>query len=601
MAGSSASTSVTISTVRVPAFAAVRAAPTTSCTRCDAAAASSAATPGAASSTGSASTAAAVLRARVTLPTPSGPVTSTPSRAEPPSRTNSSGRSKVSSSHSTSRRAASVLPTRSSTASAGSEVATPVATTAAPSGVATRRPGRAPAPAATTIGAGATAVGDAGSPVTAPPSQPTHGAGADGHGAHRLDGRHGEQLGGPRAAQCAGHALARRGHVQPGRGLDVLGQQRDGVPAGQHLAEQCEPDRLRRQCGPGEPRTGEQHPPRRLHVRRGHHDRGAVGQPGVGQRDVVECGLPRRALGGRHERGGHPGPGERDRVPGMQAERVEDLGVQPDDAAPSVPGGRREPRDEGDRGSHTSHAIGPWGAGSDAASCARGSVAAGAGAAQPQPQPAPLRQRRRARGAAVPGVPAPSVPALDISPLSAPRRLVAEPPHGARHRAGPRRRPGGAAATAARAGAPSAPPWPRRAAPAPARSTPRDAGRASGSGTRCTGSARGSRRRRSRGRGTASVISTAAAEADQHQQRRDEAAGGTRTVLNDSVGSRLTISPATSSAHSPTSSGAGPPARPEVQRHVQRQAGHQRRGRRGDADEELLGERVRVLGRRSAC
>ena len=59
------------------------------------------------------------LRARVSLPTPSGPTTSTPSRAEPPRRSSSSGRSKVSSSHSTRRCAAAVLPTRSSMATTG--------------------------------------------------------------------------------------------------------------------------------------------------------------------------------------------------------------------------------------------------------------------------------------------------------------------------------------------------------------------------------------------------------------------------------------------------------------------------------------------------
>ena len=162
-AGNSASTSVTTSTVRCPALAAACAAKITSCIRCPAAAASSAATPGAASSTVRAETAAAALRAMVSLPTPSGPVSSTPSRAEPPSRVSSSGWPRLSCSHSTSRRAVSTLPTRASigsTGSAGAVVAGAVTPVIGPAGAVRAR-------------AGAPARCGSGSPVASPPCQPT--------------------------------------------------------------------------------------------------------------------------------------------------------------------------------------------------------------------------------------------------------------------------------------------------------------------------------------------------------------------------------------------------------------------------------------------
>ena len=140
VAGSRASTSVSSRTAGASERAAARAVPITSCTRVDADAGSRAATAGAASSTQRAPTAAAALRTSVALPTPSAPATSTPSRGEPPRRVSSSGRRKVSSSHSTSRRAASAWPTRSSrsrTGSAGAvaSLATPLAGAPADVGV----------------------------------------------------------------------------------------------------------------------------------------------------------------------------------------------------------------------------------------------------------------------------------------------------------------------------------------------------------------------------------------------------------------------------------------------------------------------------------
>ena len=88
------------------------------------------------------------------------------------------------------------------------------------------------------------------------------------------------------------------------------------------------------------------------HRGRGDHHRGPVGEPRIRERDVVQRGLARRALPRRDERGGDAGTGERHRVPRAQAERVDDLGVQPDDAAAGVTGRGGEPRDECDGGSH---------------------------------------------------------------------------------------------------------------------------------------------------------------------------------------------------------------------------------------------------------
>ena len=186
-----------------------------------------------------------------------------------------------------------------------------------------------------------------------------HRARPHGHRAGRLDPGHGQQLGGPGAAQRPGHLPPGGGHVQAGRGLDVLRQQRDRVPAGDDLADQRQPHGLRGQRGPGQLGAGEQHLPGRLHAGRADHHRDAVGQPGVGQRHVVQGGLPGRPGGRGDQRGGHPGPGQRDRVPGAQAQRVDHLGVQPDDAAPGVRGRRGQPGDERDRCGHAAERYRP--------------------------------------------------------------------------------------------------------------------------------------------------------------------------------------------------------------------------------------------------
>src|SRR5690606_13059039 len=156
LAGSSPSTSVTTRTVRPP----VRALPMISCSRCDAVPASSAAIPGPDSSTVFAPTAAAALRASVSLPTPSGPMRRTPRRGVPPRRVSRSGRSNVSSSHSTSLRAAPVLPTSSSIGGGAGSVGSPEVAAG----------GGAGAVALLVAGAGAPV---SVAPVSGPPSQPT--------------------------------------------------------------------------------------------------------------------------------------------------------------------------------------------------------------------------------------------------------------------------------------------------------------------------------------------------------------------------------------------------------------------------------------------
>ncbi len=323
-----------------------------------AAPASSAAAPGAASSTQEASTAAAALCTRVTFPTPSGPTTSTPSRGEPPSRASSSGLR---------RRQVEPLDEPVSRFDVADELVDVQDGLGARFRADRRRGGHRSGrrdhdlPAAA-VGTGrrphdrrAHRAGDAlrGLPGggTALPADDR--ARVDRHRARRVDRGHREQLGGPRAAHRTGHAAPRRRNVQAGDGLDVLREQRDGVADGDDLAEQRQPHRLRGEaararrdpvsstCLPGSTRAG------------AITTTGPVGQPGVGQRDVVEGGLPGRPVRvrGRDQRRGDPGAGQAHGVPGAQAERVDHLGVQPDHAAPGVGGGGGEPGDEGDRGS----------------------------------------------------------------------------------------------------------------------------------------------------------------------------------------------------------------------------------------------------------
>ena len=167
-----------------------------------------------------------------------------------------------------------------------------------------------------------------------------------------LDRGHREQLARPACSQRACDPLPHGDRVRPRHGLDVAGQQRHRVPPGDDLAEQRDPDRLRRERGPRQCRAGEPHDPRGRDPTGRHDHRRAVGEPGVGQRDVVQRGLACRPVGGSDERGRDPRPRERHRVPCLQSQRVDDLGMQPDDPAPGVDGRCREPGDERDLGSH---------------------------------------------------------------------------------------------------------------------------------------------------------------------------------------------------------------------------------------------------------
>ena len=317
-------------------------------------------------------------------PTPSGPTTSTPSRGEPPSRVSSSGRRKVSSSHSTRRRAASAWPTRSSMSSAGSAIEAPsdgagtdvlpaAAGFAATGGHTAmrseqghpaamrrrRRPAEADHPATArarrrrclTACDRRSAAAMLQSPRTvALPAD--HRRRHHRHRARGLGARHRQQLGRPRPADRTGQPPARGRDVQARRGLDVLRQERDRVAAGHDLADQREARRLRGQGGPRQPGAGQQHPAGGGHLRGRDHHRRALGQPGVGEDDVVHRRLARRDTGRRRrgERGGLAGAGQAHRVPGAQAERVEHLRMQTDHAAAGVGRRRSDPDDEGDAG-----------------------------------------------------------------------------------------------------------------------------------------------------------------------------------------------------------------------------------------------------------
>ena len=121
-----------------------------------------------------------------------------------------------------------------------------------------------------------------------------------------------------------------------------------------------EPGCVGGQRGPSQPAADEHHPTGGFHHCRTDHDGCAVDEPGVGQRDLVHGYLARRLPCWRRcdQRCRHPGAGQGDRVPRTQAERVEHLRMQPDDAATGVDGRRGEPRDKGDaRAPARRHAI----------------------------------------------------------------------------------------------------------------------------------------------------------------------------------------------------------------------------------------------------
>ena len=76
----------------------------------------------------------------------------------------------------------------------------------------------------------------------------------------RLRPRHRQQLGRPRPAHRTGQPPARGRDVEARGGLHVLREERDGVAAGDDLAQQRQPRRLRGQPGAGQPGAGQQHP-----------------------------------------------------------------------------------------------------------------------------------------------------------------------------------------------------------------------------------------------------------------------------------------------------------------------------------------------------
>ena len=585
-AGSSASTSVTSRTTGGRHGRCRGAVSTSSCTRADAAAASSAATPGAASSTQRASTAAAALRANVALPTPSGPTTSTPRRADPPRLTSSSGRRKVSSSHSTRRRAASMCPTSSSmsrTGTSGSATSSP--DTVASEGrscrcrTATRLRNRlAPRAVGPTGGRRARARGlRAGATrrccrrglallrprcrmatLRQPPlsvALPTdHRRGHHRHRPGRLGRRDGQQLGRPRAPHRGREATAGRGDVELRRRLDVLRQQRHCVPAGHDLPQQREPRRLRVQRRPRQTRAGQPDPASGVDPGGRDGDRRPVGEARVRQRHVVHRRLPgRRARRrGSGQRGRDAGAGEGHRVPGVQPERVEDLGMQPDYSPAGVTGGGGEPGDQGDGGvEHRATLVNSRFGQSPHLRRAMPSAGTAPSSASPQTQPP------AAGVGAAPDGPvrrAPVRPAGARDARGQPRRLVRPEhrpghcPRSARHPTAQRRTQ---AEPPGRTGSPGNRPTlpgghvPRFGVPL----------RATRTGRSCTAAPAGSR---PRSRSSAGTAPRSAARTPARPARACGATsrGGTRAVLSETVGSRLTISPAANSAQSPTVSGA---------------------------------------------
>ena len=246
---------------------------------------------------------------------------------------------------------------------------------------------------------------------------------------------------------------------------------------------------------------------------------------------------------------------------------------------------RREPGDEGDGGRVR---VGPGHAIRTSRGRRPAPRSAAAGPAQAQAQAVAVRLRGR------PGLPAPLV--APPMPPSSPNRRTARAT-----RAGPpatRRRSGGrspsrraeraARATARRSRYRHVP---RLGVPGqPAVPVDRVRDRRAGSTSRPTPSPRNGADHQHRKR-PARPARTAG--------RRSR--GGTRTVLNDSVGSRLTISAATTTAHSPDRQRRRPPARPEAAATATAAGPRAARGRARHADEELLGVRRAVARRRAAC
>jgi hypothetical protein len=167
------------------------------------------------------------------------------------------------------------------------------------------------------------------------------------HGVHgdqttfrRLSFGNGQQRGRPRVPDRGGQAAPGGGDQRAGFGgrEHVLGQQRDVVLDGDHLAEQREAQHLRADQGDDVGRPGEHHAVGGPGRGGRDGDLAAVTYPEVAQEQVVgvEHRAARSGLGQRDDAGGLPAAGQPDRVARVQAERGEHLGVQPDDAAPGV-------------------------------------------------------------------------------------------------------------------------------------------------------------------------------------------------------------------------------------------------------------------------
>ena len=265
----------------------------------------------------------------------------------------------------------------------------------------------------------------------------------------------------------------------------------------------------------------------------------------------------------RGERGGHAGAGQRHRVPRPQAQRVEHLGVQPDDAAPGVGGGGGEPGDERDRRESRPNASAPRRAATPAGTADRDRSHAASAADASRGRSSRGRLRRGGRAGRLRALPGRG--RRRRGGRRGAGRVVAEAPHRAGHGAAPARDP-----PPQRRPQPQPPRRARRARhrpPLPRRHVPGLGvpGQPAVAVHRVRDGAAGRRRRPRPSPRNGTVISTAAASPTSTSSGATSR-GGTRTVFSDSVGSRLTISAATTTVHTATSSGADHQPRPEVQR-----------------------------------
>jgi hypothetical protein len=181
-----------------------------------------------------------------------------------------------------------------------------------------------------------------------PPDHRVHG---DQRGVPVLDVHDGQQRAGPRVADPVRQAAPGRLDQRPvGRVRHhVLRQQRHVVAGADHLAEQRQPQHLRRHHGDDLGRPGQRHPARLAERDRRDRDLPAVAHPQVAQRQVVgvQQGPAGAGLGPRGDPGGGPVPGQPERITRVDRQRGHHLGVQPDDAAACVES--RRPQGHGQR------------------------------------------------------------------------------------------------------------------------------------------------------------------------------------------------------------------------------------------------------------